>query len=181
MNIQQLRAQIATLQDATMDENRNFRSAYDEGKFDALTAVDALLDSLQEVPMVDTQSTVVLYGLTGSVGNTKEEPVSKKLSNVQRTGKDWKVPISEDLEYASENYACRFSSSKYGHDKVKDAFITGVNWKKEQMMSKAIDVEVKIDAGGYPYIPQIELWDYDKDEPLAEEGDKVKVIVIKED
>lgn len=48
MNIQQLRAQIAALQDATMDENRNFRSGYDEGKFDALSAVDALLDSLQE-------------------------------------------------------------------------------------------------------------------------------------
>lgn len=51
MNIQQLRAQIAALQDATMDENKNFRTAYDEGKFDALSAVDALLDSLQEEPV----------------------------------------------------------------------------------------------------------------------------------
>lgn len=50
MNKQQLRAQIAALQDATMDENKNFRTAYDEGKFDALSAVDALLDSLQEEP-----------------------------------------------------------------------------------------------------------------------------------
>ncbi len=50
MNIQQLRAQIAALQDATMDENKNFRSAYDEGKFDALSAVDTLLDSIQEEP-----------------------------------------------------------------------------------------------------------------------------------
>ena len=53
MNIQQLRAKIAALQDATMDENKNFRSAYDEGKFDALSAVDALLDSLQEKPIKD--------------------------------------------------------------------------------------------------------------------------------
>jgi Glu-tRNA(Gln) amidotransferase subunit E-like FAD-binding protein len=53
MNIQQLRAQIAALQDATMDENKNFRTAYDEGKFDALTAVDNLLDSLQEEPVSD--------------------------------------------------------------------------------------------------------------------------------
>ena len=51
MNIQQIRAQIAALQDATMDENKNFRTAYDEGKFDALTAVDNLLDSLQEEPV----------------------------------------------------------------------------------------------------------------------------------
>ena len=40
--------------------------------------------------------------------------------------------VSEELEYASEKYACRFSSSKYGHDKVKDAFIAGADWQKEQ-------------------------------------------------
>lgn len=51
MNIQQLRAQISALQDATMDENKNFRTAYDEGKFDALTAIDVLLDSMQEEPV----------------------------------------------------------------------------------------------------------------------------------
>jgi hypothetical protein len=43
-------------------------------------------------------------------------------------------PVSEDLEYASEKYACRFSSSKYGHDKVKDAFITGAQWQKKQIV-----------------------------------------------
>ena len=51
MNIQQLRAQIAALQNATMDENRNFLSSYHEGKFDALSAVDALLASMQEEPV----------------------------------------------------------------------------------------------------------------------------------
>jgi hypothetical protein len=41
--------------------------------------------------------------------------------------------------------------------------------------------EVKIDAGGYPYIScDIELYDYDKDQPLAQKGDKVKILVIKE-
>jgi hypothetical protein len=54
------------------------------------------------------------------------------------------------------------------------------DWKKEQMMAKAVDVEVKVDAGGYPYIPQMELYDYEKDIPLAKEGDKYKVILIKE-
>jgi hypothetical protein len=53
--------------------------------------------------------------------------------------------------------------------------------REQQMMAKAVDGVVKIDAGGYPYIPQIELYDYDKDIPLAKEGEKVKVIVIKED
>ena len=53
-------------------------------------------------------------------------------------------------------------------------------WQKQQMMAKAVDATVHIDAGGYPYIPQMELYDYDKDIPLAKEGEKVKVIVIKE-
>ena len=52
---------------------------------------------------------------------------------------------------------------------------------KQQLMAKAVDIEVKEDAGGYPYIPQMELYDYDKDIPLAKEGDEYKVILIKED
>ena len=88
-------------------------------------------------------------------------------------------PVNKDLEYASEKYACRFSSSKYGHDKVKDAFIAGAKWQKEQMTKDAIDAVVHIDAGGYPYIPQIELYDYDKDIPLANAGDNVKMIIMK--
>ena len=48
-------------------------------------------------------------------------------------------------------------------------------------MANAVDVTVHIDNGNYPYIPQMELYDYDKDIPLAKEGDKYKVILIKED
>ena len=55
------------------------------------------------------------------------------------------------------------------------------NWQKEQMMKSAVERIVKVDAGGYPYILQMELYDYDKDIPLAKEGDKYKVILIKED
>ena len=36
-----------------------------------------------------------------------------------------------------EKYACRFSSSKYGHDKVKDAFIAGADWQKEHLWKPA--------------------------------------------
>lgn len=63
----------------------------------------------------------------------------------------------------------------------EEAFEDGASWKKEEMMKDAVDATVHIDAGGYPYIPQIELYDYDKDVPLAKEGDKYKVILIKED
>ena len=134
-------------------------------------------------------------------------------------------PVSEDLEYASEKYACRFSSSKYGHDKVKDAFIAGDKWKeeqfeksrvahcdeltkeqaqiesdfvtqhlkeanrtptfidaieygmrlqKEQMMAKAIDGEV-----GYWNLRGLSI--NVKLPRSVREGDKVKVLVVKED
>jgi hypothetical protein len=63
-----------------------------------------------------------------------------------------------------------------------DAFIAGANWQKEYMMKDALDAVVKIDAGGYPYVDRtIELYDYEQDIPLAKRGDKVKVIVIKEE
>lgn len=63
-----------------------------------------------------------------------------------------------------------------------DAFELGKDAMKQQMMAKAIDAVVKVDAGGYPYIDRtIELYDYDKDIPLAKRGDKYKVILIKED
>ena len=52
---------------------------------------------------------------------------------------------------------------------------------EQQLMAKAVDSTVHIDAGGYPYIPQMELYDYDKDIPLAKEGDKYKVVLIKKD
>ena len=62
-----------------------------------------------------------------------------------------------------------------------DAIEYGMRLQKEKMMTKAIDVEVKVDAGGYPYIDKtIELYDYDKDVPLAKKGDRYKVILIKE-
>lgn len=33
---------------------------------------------------------------------------------------------SEYLEQKAEQYACKFSNSKYGHDKIKAAYIAGV-------------------------------------------------------
>ena len=107
--------------------------------------------------------------------NCKDEAYNEVLSYIDSLEEE---PVSEDLEYASEKYACRFSSSKYGHDKVKDAFITGAQWQKERMLNNAIEREVKVDAGGYPYIDVTELYDYDKDRPLAKKGDKVKLIII---
>ena len=61
-----------------------------------------------------------------------------------------------------------------------DAIEYGMRLKEKQIMENATEATVAVDAGGYPYIPQLELYDYDKDVPLAKEGDKYKVILIKE-
>ena len=53
--------------------------------------------------------------------------------------------------------------------------------KQDQMMKDAVERVVKVDAGGYPYIDDTELYDYTEDKPLAKAGDKVKIVVIKED
>lgn len=63
-------------------------------------------------------------------------------------------------------------------DEYHDA---GFKHGQEALMKDATETTVHIGAGNYPYIPQIELYDYDKDVPLAKEGDKYKVVLIKED
>ena len=86
--------------------------------------------------------------------------------------------ITEDLgEYINE-LSKQFPEVSFA--KLSRIAVRVTKRHREQMMAKAIDVEVKVDAGGYPYIPQMELYDYDKDVPLAKAGDRYKVILIKE-
>lgn len=56
-------------------------------------------------------------------------------------------------------------------------FKAGAEWMAGQ--GETLEVEVKEDAGGYPYIQSIELYDYDKDEPLSKQGDNVVVQIRK--
>lgn len=61
---------------------------------------------------------------------------------------------------------------------INEAFKSGAKWMAEQGWSR--ELEVKEDAGGYPYIDKhIELYDYDTDAPLAKKGDKVIVQIRK--
>ena len=110
-------------------------------------------------------------------------------------------PVSEDLDAEVEHYiriggydgldsemevkkiANHFANWQKEKDDEEKVLIYkhGFEDCKEQLMAKAVDATVHIDAGNYPYIPQIELYDYDKDIPLAKEGDKYKVILIKEE
>lgn len=73
---------------------------------------------------------------------SKDEKTRKEIIDTLEVKEMKEEPISNNMEYASEKYACRFSSSKYGHDKVKDAFIAGAQWQKEHLW-KPSDKQMK--------------------------------------
>ena len=96
-----------------------------------------------------------------------------------------KEPVSEELEEAAHSYASNnggrwltddigIKCFAFNPQEVKDAFKEGANWQKEKMMAKAIDGEV-----GYWNLHGLSVNVYLPSS--VEEGDKVKVIVTKED
>lgn len=82
-------------------------------------------------------------------------------------------PVSEDLEEAAQRYnedmSWCWEAPKYPH---LEAFKAGAKWQKEQMMAKAVDGTARPDYN--------EIWCNLASSNLKD-GDKVKVIVIKED
>lgn len=91
--------------------------------------------------------------------------------------------LPSNLDEAANNYGVDI---RLGYPRVMDetdryiynAFKAGAKWMAEQGVTR--EVEVKEDAGGYPYIDKhFELYDYDKDEPLFKAGDKVVVQIRK--
>ena len=96
-------------------------------------------------------------------------------------------PVSEDIEKEIDRaHRIFYDEVGWDSDEGARAYVADwfahyfANWQKTQMIKNATEVTVHIDAGGYPYIPQMELYDYDKDVPLAKEGDRYKVVLIKE-
>ena len=86
----------------------------------------------------------------------------------------------------AEEYIKYYASGQGGFESVSvDVALRAIEYAKQEMkqqlMKDAVDATVHFDAGGYPYIPQMELYDYDKDESLTKEGNRVKVVVVKED
>jgi hypothetical protein len=109
------------------------------------------------------------------------------LSNIQRTTKNWKEPVSEDLDKAALEYAnkqlreagvtdenCPRELAVAQASLMASGFKAGAKWQKEQMIAEAIDG--KVIANGMCN-PILHLWD--KGRHLI--GKKVKIIVIKED
>jgi len=190
-------------------------SEYEAGRFAMVTQIMQIIDSLQEesvskvwhnmdeVPIkgkvIVVQTKDTFYGISVQKGGTTYKNKNKdryvrwayasdllKLSNVERTVKNWKEPVSEDLPHIRHRdtldefaYQCAYDMSNdwaienpTWHD-VEDACKLGAKWQKEQMMANAVERKVLVSPCGIPCIDATELYDYD--------DDKVKVIIIKED
>lgn len=124
--------------------------------------------------------------------NYSKNPVSEELKEeVDNAFLDNKCNVSDSVSLAAfTRIACHFAEWQKAKDdqffasktiETQDnAYEKGLQDMREQMMKGAIEREVKIDAGGYPYINcDIELYDYENDKPLAKEGDKVKVLILR--
>jgi hypothetical protein len=108
----------------------------------------------------------------------QEEPINEDLD---KAAKEWLIP-QLDKSYANYGERKMMELTRFDGYAMLDAIEFGMKKMKEQMIKNAIEREVKLDSGGYPYVDcHIELYDYMDDKPLAKTGDKVKLIVIKED
>ena len=106
-----------------------------------------------------------------------------RISDAVKLGAKWQKEKDESATKDFGDYITELSKQfpEVSFAKLSRIAVRVAKWQMAQMMANAIDVEVKVDAGGYPYIPQMELYDYDKDVPLAKEGDKYNVVLIKEE
>ena len=91
-------------------------------------------------------------------------------------------PVSEDLNEAADNYykevECYPPTLPQYCTHIKDAVKYGAKWQKEQMMSKAIDALVHTFDNGYIRVGTQLLAN---NKYGLKVGDKVKVIIVKED
>lgn len=153
-------------------------SEYEAGRFAMVTQIMQIIDSLQEEPVSNPINfELELYKAFGQVKDfTLGMQIAKWFYDI---GKNSQEPASEELgEYINE-LSKQFPEVSFA--KLSRIAVRVAKWQITKLMKDATEVTVHIDAGGYPYTPEIELYDYDKDVPLAKEGDKYKVVLIKED
>lgn len=85
--------------------------------------------------------------------------------------------LDEAADIAKELAYKTWSEGDNWSDAAIKTFKAGAEWMAGQGETREVDV--KEDAGGYPFISKIELYDYDKDEPLFKASDKVVVQIRK--
>jgi hypothetical protein len=172
--IEKIRAEIERLYNQSLaDENRQADRGLERaasvsyGKSKACKELLSFIDSLQEEPVGEELKDVAnKYGKDTFVNECMENGVCDNydLADAFEAGAKWQKEQDQSTIELAEDHA----------------MLAGMEKMKEELMAKAVEVTVHIEAGNYPYIPQMEFYDYDNDVPLAKEGDKYKVVLIKE-
>ena len=110
-----------------------------------------------------------------------EELKFKVFDKIREIGKDNTPIMVLNINQAMNCYICEQNVVIYFKDQNKWETVEEPNMKKPVPIS-VIERTVTIDAGGYPRIDisSIELYNYQEDKPLAKEGDKIKIILIRE-
>lgn len=92
----------------------------------------------------------------------KDETMAGLAERAFKAGANWqKEQDKETIELAEDH-----------------AMLAGMVKKEEEMKEKALELTVYLDDDGYPCIPEIVLFDFDKNQPTAKEGDKVNVCIL---
>ena len=145
-----------------------------------LGIVTEVCEKMQEEPLSeDLEEASKNYALNNTPWDDCKDEIQESFKAGARWQKTKDKSTTEDLgEYINE-LSKQFQEVSFA--KLSRIAVRVAKWQMAQMIKNATEVKVHVDAGGYPYIPQIELYDYDKDIPLAKKGDKYKVILIKED
>ena len=184
-------------------ETRCKEEAYDE--------VISLLDSLQKEPVsefLNTESMIESYKqrLISQANSVKNSPLidmclasykhginetldTLNLSNVQRTEKNRKEdPVSEELEAAAwlhyDKNRPPMPPELDFHREFISFFKAGSKWKEQQMIKETVraTIESDLDPHGADYGNQKIVCKWGELEAKKfKEGDKVKLIIIKED
>ena len=125
----------------------------EHGRMEVINALRTKIDFMHEDP---EQQTVILYGLSGSVGTNEE-------------------PVSDDLEKEID----RWSKEQYYNESEKRSFAVVARhfaeWQKKQMMKEALDAEVR-DVEDFMGTTTFRCI-CDK----YKKGDKVQVIILKKE
>lgn len=139
------------------------------------TTLEMYIDSMQEESIHRTQADI-----DAAMAEVEEKSKAFTEAHKGETAEEilaqmrGEEPVSEELEEAAEKYAHEAYSHPVDRNIEKADFIAGAKWQKQQMMAKAVDSEV-----GY--------WNQRGLSVLMnlpsefEEGDKCKIMLIKED
>lgn len=206
-NVDRIKAELKRIMEACHDENGNPITYGEDCAYARLYELKEYIDSMQEdpvsiwhdasEPVVGNNPKIILYDpkynwidvhAYSKCKNYINESKCKwayakdliNLSNVERTGKNWKEePVSEELEEAAWLY---YDKNRLPippewdlHKEFIDFFKAGADWQKRMMMKDAIETSANATITKGLYL-EVRL-----NPNIFHLGDKVKLIIIKED